>query len=181
MVDLIPQEVQMQKIVEAQGREVFRAAVLSILVMFFIGVGLGSLVFFKKAELNKLKTNYQDVSDKTAQLKRVQATSHMITTYMQDRMLGLEVMKTVNELLPRTVYLNSLVLGEDGVINIQGVSDVGSTVYSFGSTLEEHELFRKARVKSTTAKKDRGKDATGFEIAITLASAEPETEGLSED
>ena len=49
-----------------------------------------------------------------------------------------------------------------------------SRVFNFVTALEEAELFKNVKTRSTTAKKDRGKDVAAFEITLKLEWAEEE-------
>jgi Tfp pilus assembly PilM family ATPase/Tfp pilus assembly protein PilN len=173
-VNLLPEEIMIQKTVEDQGRQIFQAAVLGIIVLFFVGAGLGSKVFFRNAFLQRLVNNYRPVQDEVSSLMAQQKRTQIIKNYMADRMASLDILNEFYQHIPQTIYLTGVVMEEDGAVTIQGVSESGSEVYNFGTTLEGLELFSKAQVRSTTARKDRGKDATAFEIAITLASARTE-------
>lgn len=173
-VNLLPEEIRIQKTVEDQGRQIFQAAVLGIIVLFFVGAGLGSKVFFRNAFLQRLANNYQPVHDEVSSLMVQQKRAQIIKNYMAGRMASLDILNEFYQHIPRTIYLTGVVMEEDGSVTIQGVSESGSEVYSFGTTLEGVKLFSKAQVRSTTARKDRGKDATAFEIVITLASARAE-------
>lgn len=177
-VNLLPEEIKIQKNVEDQGRQLFRAAVLGIIILFFVGAGLGAQVFLKNIFLERLVNNYQSVHDEAAVFMAHQERVQIIKNYMNDRMASLDMLHELYQYIPKSIYLTSISLEDNGAVSIQGVSESGSEVYNFGSTLEGVELFRKAQVMSTSSKKDRGRDATAFEIAITLTSAE-ETEDIT--
>jgi Tfp pilus assembly protein PilN len=171
-VNLLPEEIIIQKTVQDQGRQLFTAAVLGITVLFFIGAGLGSQVFFKRVFYQRLVDNYQSVHEEAESLMRDQRKTQIVKNYMNGRMMALDTLYEFFQYLPPSIYLTGVMFEQDGTVSIQGVSESGSEVYNFGSTLEGIELFKKAQVKSTNARKDRGKDATAFEIVITLVSAE---------
>ena len=75
---------------------------------------------------------------------------------------------------PDEIYLQSILLGEEGRINIQGISESMSRVFNFVTALEESEYFKSVKTTSTTAKKDRGKDVAAFEIVFRLESTDDE-------
>ena len=62
-------------------------------------------------------------------------------------------------------------MDEEGSVSIQGISDIASLVFNLGTKLKESSLFKSVSIKSTTAKKDRGKDVSAFEIILKLQSA----------
>lgn len=169
-VNLMPEEISLQKSVESQGQEVFKVAVMGILVMVLFGAALGIKVYFKNAFYQKIRTEYQGVMEEVAELKRKQEITSIIGNYLDQRMDSLEVLDELYRNIPKEIYLTSIVMEDTGIVNIQGISDAGSVVYSMGTNLEASEFFKSAEVLSTTAKKDRGKDATAFEIEVKLSS-----------
>ena len=66
-------------------------------------------------------------------------------------------------------------MDENGTVSVQGISDIASLVFNLGTTLKESKIFKSVEIKSTTAKKDRGKDVSAFEITLKLLSASDDT------
>ena len=84
---------------------------------------------------------------------------------------------TINELyrnIPNEIYLTSVVMDETGTVSVQGISDIASLVFNLGTTLKESNLFKSVNIKSTVAKKDRGKDVHAFEITLKLKTSSDE-------
>ena len=95
-------------------------------------------------------------------------------------MVSLEIIKELNESIPNEMYLTSIVMEEDGSLSIQGVSEIASLVFNLGTTLKQSDLFKSVDIKSTVAKKDRGKDATAFEITLKLYNAQEDEKKAEE-
>jgi len=178
IIDLIPEDVHMQKAIEEQGREIFKAALVGIIILVLIGAALGLRIHFHNAYLNKLTSEYQDLRSEVDDVKYKAQRNKHINGYLSTRMDSLDIIQELYKYIPKNVYLSRIIMNEDGSVNIQGVSEIGSVVYNLNKTLKESTLFKSADVKSKKAKKDRGKDAHAFEIVLTfneLLSEEVET------
>jgi Tfp pilus assembly protein PilN len=69
---------------------------------------------------------------------------------------------------------------ENGTIDIVGISESMSRVFNLVSALEDSDLFKNVKTKSTSTKQERGKDVAAFEITFRLESA-PEEEVANKD
>ncbi len=173
-INLIPEEVQLQKAIELQGREAFTAAIYALIILVLVAVNFGLEIYFKNTFLNKLRDGYRDNRDSVVSLENRSSKVQMIQSFLASRMMSLDVLNEVYKNIPTEVYLTGISMDELGSISVQGISDVGSLVYSLNTTLKEGKLFKSADVKEKTAKKDRGKDVHAFEIALKLQSAPDE-------
>ena len=89
-------------------------------------------------------------------------------------MTTLEILKEFYSKIPDEIYVKNVVLNEDGSIRVQGISESRSTAFAFITILEDSELFKGAKMVSSSAQKDRGKDVSAFEILFRLESAKDE-------
>lgn len=175
-IDLMPEEIQLQKFVEQQGKEIFKTAILGFVILILVASALGIKLFSRINVLNKLKKDYSPTRQEVAALEDLSLRSGALRSYLEGRMVSLD---TVNELyskIPDEIYLTGLQINEDGTVSIQGISDIPSSVFSLGTILKESTLFKSVEVKSTTAKKDRGKDVSAFEITLKLKFAADDPE-----
>ncbi|VAX35342.1 hypothetical protein MNBD_UNCLBAC01-25 [hydrothermal vent metagenome] len=173
-VNLMPEELQLQKSVEDQGKEVFFATVCGLVLLVLMGCILGSRIYFHNIFLTKLKEEYKDNRQEVALLQKKSLRSRIVQNYLEERMISLDTLQELYLKVPDQVYLTGLFMDEDGNISIQGISDIASLVFNLGTDLKASELFKSVEIKSTTAKKDRGKDATSFEITLSLKNAQIE-------
>jgi Tfp pilus assembly protein PilN len=108
-------------------------------------------------------------------LEKVSAKNKFVQTFLDNRMESLDVVNELYKSVPKEIYLTSIAMEDNGAVSVQGISDVRSIIFKFGTTLKEKGFFKRVDVKSTTDKKDRDKDVSAFEIIVTLKTA-PETE-----
>ena len=183
-VDLMPEEVLMQRSLEDQGRELLKVATAGFIILFLVALTLGLRIYFKTTYLNNLKTKYKANREEVMILEEDSKQTKIIQRYLAGRMVSLETIRELYYNIPDSVYLTNVFLDEDGSVSIQGVSEIASLVFNLGTTLKESVLFKSVEIKSTTSKKDRGKDVSAFEITLKLKSFsdddEAETENMEE-
>ena len=181
-IDLTPDEVKTERAIEEKGRLVFKAIILAIAVLLIASGIFFSKLYFKSLYLERVKAEYVTQRKAALTLERVNQRTRIIKTYVNSRMTSLDVVATLYNLIPDEIYLENVTLEEDGSVNIQGVSESMSRVFNFVTALEDSDLFKGVKTKSTTAKKDRGKDVAAFELGFKLKSAkEDETEEGQEE
>ncbi len=170
--DLVPQEIKDRRSVAEKGRETMKAGVFILLLLFFVGGGLLSRVYFKDLFLKQnLVAKYADQKKEVVLLENVITKTRVLRDYLQARQLPLEAIHELYRIIPEEIYLSNVSMDDAGVVTIQGVSESMSRVFSVVTALEESPLFDNVKTKSTTAKKERGKDVAAFEIVLKLSSA----------
>ena len=170
-VNLIPEDMQLQKSVEDQSREVFKVAALTFTIIILMASAFGIKYIFNNSYLKKLENSYKENRKEVAALKSRDLKTKIVQDFLNSRTISLDVVNELYRNIPREIYLTSIVMDENGNISIQGISDIASLVFNLGSSLKESKIFKSVEIKSTTAKKDRGKDVSAFEITLKLASA----------
>ena len=173
-VNLMPEELQLQKSVEEQGREVFFAGVFGFIILILVACILGTKIYFHNVFLTKLKEGYTESRKEVAELQEQSLKTKIIQNYLESRMISLDTINEIYNKIPNEIYLTALLIEENGEVSIQGVSDIASLIYNLGTDLKESELFKSVNVKSTTARKDRDKPVTAFEITLKLKNATEE-------
>ncbi|MBF0385985.1 MAG: pilus assembly protein PilM [Candidatus Omnitrophica bacterium] len=173
-VNLLPDEILLQKSIEAQGKELIKAALLGFSILILVIAGFVAKLYFHNSYLKLLSKNTNGIHEKVVALENLSARTKVIQDYIGGRMISLDTIKELYSSVPKEVYLTGIYMDEKGNISLQGISDIGSVVYDLGNKLKESKLFKSVEIKSTTSKKDRGKDATAFEITLRLKNAPDE-------
>ncbi len=168
-VDLIPDEVKTQKIIEEKGRELIKIGAFSAVIFFLVCGMFFSKIYFKSMFLNKLTKEYLEKQRAVASLDRVAQKTRIIKGYLDSRMVSLDVLNEIYEKTPDEIYLKNISFNATGEINVQGISESMSRVFNYITYLEGSELFESVKTKSTAAKKERGKDVATFDIDFKLA------------
>lgn len=181
VVDLMPEELRLQKSIEAQSKEIIKLGVFAILGLIMMCAIFLNKLYFKTTFLNKLTDNYSLNRQSVVTLEETASKTRIVKDYMASRMVALDVFKELYRVLPQEIYLENVELDEKGAVTIRGTSDSMSLVFSLVTDLEASGLFKGVKTKSTTAKKERGKDVAAFEIGFKLESAKDDEESASED
>ena len=180
-VDLTPEEIKTQRAIEEKGRQVVRSGISAIVLLILVCGIFFSKIYFRSVYFSKLEEVYITKRKAVAKLDRIAQKTRIIKDYMNSRMTALNVIDELYALIPDEIYLEDITIDETGTINIRGVSESMSRVFNFVSALEDSDFFKGVKTKSTTAKKDRGKDVAAFDLAFKLESAkDDEVVGISE-
>lgn len=167
--DLVPQEIRDQRAIAEKGREFFRAGVLIVCILFFVGAALISKVYFKDAFFKvNLIAKYADQQKAVHDLERMASRTKVVRQFLATRNLSLDAVRELYSLIPPEIYLSGIDFNDAGDISLQGVSETMSQVFSFVTALENSDLFEGVKTKSTAARKERGKDMASFEIVMKL-------------
>ncbi len=174
-VDLTPDEIKTQRSIEEKGRQVIKAGIFAIIILVMISAIFFTKIYFRSIILSRLEKEYINKHRSVVMLDRMAQRSRIIKGYLKSRMVCLDVVDEIYRLIPDEIYLDNIYFDENGTINVQGVSESMSRVFNFVSALEESAYFKGVKTKSTTAKKDRGKDVAAFDIVFRLESAKDES------
>jgi Tfp pilus assembly PilM family ATPase/Tfp pilus assembly protein PilN len=168
-VNLMPEEMRIKRNVEQQGVELIRAGVAALLLMLLLGAMIIVRLHFKEVFLNKnLREHYAAQKEEVTRLQERMGKSKIIREYLHDRMVSLETIHELYQVTPIEIYLNGVAMDEDGTITLSGVSQSMSQVFSYVKALDDSPLFVNAKTKSTSTKKEAGKDMAIFEITLKL-------------
>ncbi len=175
-IDLMPEEMKLQKSIQEQSREIIQAGVQLIVMLILVcGIFIGQLNM-KTLHRNNVTVDYNDVRKEVETLEGYSTKTRLVKDYLNSRMVSLEVINELYRLIPQEIYLENIDMDDKGSIDIRGTSDSMSLVFSLVTALEESTLFKSVKTKSTNAKKERGKDMAAFEIVFKLESAKDEVE-----
>ena len=168
-VNLMPEEIILKRTVERQSHEGIKAVVAALLLMLLFGAVIISKISFKQAFLDKnLLEHFAAQKEEVAKLQDRMARTRVIREYLGGRMVSLETIHELYRITPKDIYLSSLNMDEDGNIAIEGISASMSQVFAYVKALDDSPMFKNVKTKSTTTKKERGKDMAVFELALKL-------------
>ena len=181
-VDLTPDEIKVQRSIEEKGRELIKAGVFSIVLLFLV-IGIFFATLYSKSEsLAALDKIYAQKHRQVMALDWIAQKTRIIKDYASTRMTELDIIDEMYHLIPEDIYLEKIDINEDGTINISGISQSMSRVFNFVTALEESGLFKGVKTNSTSEKQDRGQKVATFDITFRLESAKDpkETEAPKE-
>jgi len=170
-VNLMPEDVQIQKTIEAQGKELFKTAILGFILLILVAGIFGVKIYFKNAYLDRLKKDYKGNREEVMALEQRSIETRIIQNYLSSRLVSLDIINELYKNVPTEMYLTNIYMDDEGRVIVQGISDIASLVFNLGTVLKESPLFKSVDIKSMTAKKDRGKDVSSFEIELKQTKA----------
>jgi Tfp pilus assembly PilM family ATPase/Tfp pilus assembly protein PilN len=174
-VNLMPDEMIAKKTVERQSKEAIKTVVAALLILLLLGGAIMSRIYFKDAYLNQnLRAHYAAQKAEVQKLQERLNKIKVVKSYIQGRMVSLEVLRELYKITPTQIYLNTIVLEEDGALSISGISDSMSRVFSYVKSLSDSSMFKNVKTKSTATKKDNGKDVAAFELNLQVADSPKE-------
>lgn len=173
-VDLTPDEIKIQHSIEEKGKQIVMAGIFGTVLLLLICAIFFSKIYFRSQQLEALNDEFQSKHKTVQELEEISTNTKIIKDYLNSRMTTLEILKELYSKIPDEIYLKNVVLNEDGSIRVQGISESRSTAFAFITILEDSELFKGAKMISSSAQKDRGKDVSAFEISFRLESAKDE-------
>lgn len=165
-IDLFPKEVKLQKSIETQGREFVKTTILFFILLIVILGFLSLRMLFFSAYLQGIRKDYAAQRQEVARLLKMDQRVGLVQAFFDKRMEVLDRFNLLYDYVTTDIYLSSIDIAEDGSLLIQGVTDSSSNVYNFVTMLKESGDFETVDLKSTTSKKDRGKDVAAFEISL---------------
>lgn len=168
-INLMPDEMVLKKTVDRQSKEAIKTGIAAVIIMVLVIAMIMSNLYFKDTFLNKkLREQFAPQKAQVQKLEEQMNKAKLVRGYIQGRMVSLDVIHELYTITPHSIYLNNIVMDEDGTITIDGISDSMSQVFSYVKSLDDSTMFKEAKTKSTSTKKDNGKDVAAFEIEFKL-------------
>jgi len=169
-VNLIPQEVKIQRQLEERSRDMIKTGIL-ILIIFILGFSvLLSNMAFKSVYISNLETKYKPINEAAEKLEDSFSKITLIRNYQSKRGYSLLVLTEIYQLIPSDLELNFIRYDSQGRFSIRGTARSMSTVFYFVDHMEKSEFLKNVKTKYTAKRKDGLRDVTDFEISCLLAS-----------
>jgi Tfp pilus assembly PilM family ATPase len=171
-IDLMPEEMLLKKTVDRQSREVSKAGAAAVIIMVLLGVMIMTNIYFKDTYLNKnLIARFASQKAQVRTLAAQMNKAKLVRGYITQRMVSLDIIHELYAITPRKIYLSNIAVANDGTVVIDGTSDSMSSVFSYVKSLDDSDMFKEAKTKSTSVKKENGNDVAAFEIEFKLNAA----------
>ena len=167
-IDLIPQELQLEKSVRQRGKELYFMGIFLVFILIsFSGIFLGRM-YNKERYLGQLKNRLGQIQAKTQELNDMVGVIETARARIRTRSTSLNLIYEVHRLISPEIHLVSLSFnGKDSLV-LRGTSNVMSEVFDFVNRLEESEYFQNVKTKYATKHKTEEKELTDFEILCPL-------------
>ncbi len=179
--ELLPQELKDQRMVAEKGGETMKAGIFVLMAFLFIGAALLSRVYFEDLFFRQnLVEKYAGQKKEVGLLEKMIVKTGLLRDYLQARQMPLEAITELYRIIPQEIYLSGVTMDDKGEVSIQGISESMSRVFALVTALEDSPLFENVKTRSTTAKKERGKDVAAFEIVLKLSAPSAAAAGVQD-
>jgi len=168
-INLMPEEMILKKTVDRQSKEASLSGGAAIIIMLLIGSMISLNINFKETFLSQnLRAKFAPQKQQVQLLQDQMNKVKLVRTYIQGRMSSLDIIHELYAITPHAIYLNNISVDDQGIVIIDGVADSLPDVYSYDKSIDDSTKFKEAKIKSTSTKKDNGKDVAAFEIEFKL-------------
>lgn len=178
-IDLLPEEIKIQESIALQGKEIFKIAVLSFVLLALVAGLFGAKIFYASNTLTKYEEKLEENKDKVAMLEEISDRTKIVKKFLDERMVSLEVIDNLYKEIPKEIYLTNLMIQDENTIKVEGISEISSLIHKLVTQLGQSDFFAKVDLIATNSRKDRGKDVHAFEIMIQLMASEEEQSNLN--
>ncbi|MFA6217115.1 MAG: pilus assembly protein PilM [Candidatus Omnitrophota bacterium] len=164
---LLPHEIKSEHIKLSKRYAYLRIALLIIGIIFMVSAAIAKNLNTKTDYLNRLKAELSRLATEAKPLEEMDTRLKILETRSEKRLSSLEVFYELNNAVPNTLSLTSLIYEENSQIILHGQAQTLSTVFEFISVLEKLPIFRNftIKVKYATQNKSQTGDMVDFEIA----------------
>ena len=179
-INLMPDEMIQKKSLDRQSKEGFLAGAAVLIIMVLVFVMIKANIGFQELYLTKnLREKFDPQKTQVQVLEAQMYKAKLVREYIKGRMVSLDIIHGLSAITPNTIYLNGITVDDNGTISIDGISESMGMVYSYVKSIEDSSVFKEAKLKNTSTKKDNGKDVAAFEIefkwnpSTSLSTKEP--------
>ena len=167
-IDLVPQEVKIQKVFQERSKNIIQTGVLVAMILVLIGGILMTKIYFKELYLGKLQTEYQDTKQKAQGLEHVFEKVQLVRDYLSTRGYTLQVLSQLYDLITPEIRLDEIKFDKRGTFSIKGTSTSMSSVFSFITSMEQSQYYKDVKTNYTRKVEEEGENLVDFEIVSVL-------------
>lgn len=168
-IDLIPQELEIERNVKQRGKDLYFRSILLVFIVIIISATFFGRVYNKECYLGQLKLKLSEIQKKTDRLNGMIWVIEAVKARVRTRGIALNLFSAVYEVIPPEIYLISISFDGKERLVLRGTSEAMSEVFNLVGKLEESKYFQNVETKYATKHKTQEKELTDFEIFCPLA------------
>ncbi|MFH1578370.1 MAG: pilus assembly protein PilM [Candidatus Omnitrophota bacterium] len=168
MLDLVPEEIKLERVITQRGREVIKAGILVMAAFVLVYCLLLVKIYVRSSYLKDLSVRYSSIHMDAEKLKSTFSKNQIIKDCLASRGYPLEVLVAVYDALSLDVEIGYLKFETDKAFAIEGRADSMSAVFSFVDRLTESPYFEKVETRYTRQKRVGEKDLADFAFICQL-------------
>jgi Tfp pilus assembly PilM family ATPase len=167
-LDLVPEEIKLEKSLKQRGREIIKAGILVMAAFVLIYCILLVKIYVKGSYLRKISSRYKTIHQEAQELEDDFTKNQLIRNFLYARGYSLEVLAEFYSALPLDVKISYLKFDDEGTFSIEGTAESMATVFSFVDNLGKSRYFKKVETRYTRKRKEGEKDVADFSVTCTL-------------
>jgi Tfp pilus assembly PilM family ATPase len=167
-IDLVPQDVKMERSFKERGKDIYRIGIISVFILILVSSLFFGRLYNKERYLAQLENRLSDIHDKAAMLQDMVQETALIKDRMSTKGFALEFLYEIHRAVLPEMHLSAVIFdGKDNLI-LRGDSDVMTEIFNFVNNLEESEYFNNVQARNTTQRKEKDRELVSFEILCPL-------------
>jgi len=172
-VDLMPEEVRIQKAFKEKSRNIIQSGILIGVIVFLMGGILMTKIYLKELYLERLGIEYEETNKKAESIEETFEEVQLVRSYLSRRGYLLEVLSQLYDLVTPEICLHEIRFDRRGTFSIRGTSKSMSSVFSFITNMERSKYYKDVKTNSTRKREEEGQDLVDFEIVSSLEEINP--------
>ncbi len=169
-IDLIPQELEIERNVRQKGKDLYVRSILLIAIVIIVSATFFGRVYNKERYSGQLKTRLLKIKNATERLNSMIWVIEAVKTRVSTRGMSLNLIAEVHEVIPPEITLISINFDGKERVVLRGSSDAMAEIFNLVSKLEESKYFENVETKYATKRKVKDKESTDFEISCPLGA-----------
>lgn len=167
-LDLVPEEIKLEKTLKQRSREIIKAGILVMAAFVLIYCVLISKIYIKGSYLRNLSSRYNSIHKQAQELEGSFTKNLTIRNFLSARGFSLEVVTEIYNVLPLDIKVSYLKFDDKGSFSIEGTAESMAAVFSFVDSLGGSAYFKKVETRYTRKRKKGEKDVADFALICTL-------------
>lgn len=167
-INLVPQEILIERGVKERGRELYLFGVYLVLILVTVSSLFLGRMYNKEQYLNQLKQETIGIQEEVNRLDGMMDEVELSKKRSLTKDLSLNLLYGIHKVVLPEVHLMSISFNGKDYLVLRGVSNNMPAVFTFVSALEESEYFQNVKTKYATQRKAKGREVTDFEISCLL-------------
>ncbi len=167
-INLIPQELQIEKGVKERGKDLYRLGIYLVFILVTISSIFLGRIYNKERYLSRLRQEARRVQEKVDRLENMMDETRVMKKRFRTKNISLNLLYEIHRVISPEIYLMSISFDGENRLTLRGTSSSMSEIFKFINSLEDSRYFQNVNTKYATKHKVKGKELTDFEVICPL-------------
>ncbi|MDP2653285.1 MAG: PilN domain-containing protein [Candidatus Omnitrophota bacterium] len=171
MMDFMPKDILARRAACRLRRTISLSAVLMVLAVGLLCFFMQAAVSRREAQVERLQEEARSLQTQVRREREKMNGYRAVDDRVQGRVLVVDAMKDLYDLMPENISLRSVAMSASGVWSVQGWAPVEEGVHGFQQTLAGSSAFRDVALEFATKKKMGTAEMIDFKLVFRLAAS----------